>query len=340
MTLWVDLTGMSDEVFADLYALCGQDGGLGEVNVDEDPTVARVTYSQSVHKATTDCLNTLVNTNYTEPIVITGYASSGAFPDGNPASNNGFTFIDRKFKPTVIRVCYDTQQCNGAGVWAVGTDGSHIVFPTTVMLYHELSHAYRIADNTWVADIAIEEAAVITDENVLRAELGIPLRDIHNRSGGCGGPTYGNPWGDCFLVSATYQSEQEIKIHRLRVTRDLLLRRSTLGQDFFNQLYREYYTVSPRIAVDMRHSPALLRIIKLFLVDPLLDFYELVQEYCIRGWKDNRFVDEVAARLNCGWGELSATGVKFQEAYVLAASPAQLLTAHSNLSTRSETNEA
>lgn len=315
MTVFIDQTGTPDAPFSDIYVICGQDGGLGEDAVPADPTVARVTYGQSNHTPTADRMNTLVHTEYASPLVITGLPSSGVLPDGSSIAGNGATFVDHSQTPSVIRVVYDTGQCNGSNIWVVDTSGNHIITPNPVILYHELSHAFHYATGTIAATSAQEEVNAEGDENVLRGELGLPLRDVNSHEGGCGVP--GDGGSGCFLVSAAYGSEREQEINRLRRTRDLLLRRSALGRDFFNQLYREYYTFSPRIAVDMQRDPELRRLVRVTLVGPLLDFYQQVEQYCVWGWRDDGFADFLVPHLARARATLIAEGLTEADAHLL-----------------------
>ena len=63
----------------------------------------------------------------------------------------------------------------GQGIYAVDTNGNHIASPNPVILYHELSHAFRYAMGQLKSN---EEESAATDENDMRSQLAL-VREIH-----------------------------------------------------------------------------------------------------------------------------------------------------------------
>jgi len=189
MTLFLDQSGDSSTALKNLHTISWKDGGLGTQAIPTDPTVLLVTYTETTGQpATADRLDTLVNTNWADPIVITAL-NGGIDPySGLDVTGNGFTYIDRTSGTDIIRVVYDIGQCEGRGIATFDTAGNAITTPNPVILYHELSHAFRAATGTNQPN---DEPPAETDENVMRTELGLCLRDVNNHAGQCG------PGNDC-----------------------------------------------------------------------------------------------------------------------------------------------
>jgi hypothetical protein len=278
MTLYLDQGGDSAAAFGDLYnGASRQDGGLGEDNDPTDNTVLIVTYTESAGQgATADRLNTLVNTDFGTPIVITALPGGIDPYLGNDVTGNGQTYVDSTSGFNVIRVVYDDSQCNGAGIFAFDTGGNQISFPGTVLLYHELSHAYRDATGTTQPN---DEIPAETDENVLRAELGLCLRDVNNHGGGCGvGDTCGGISNNgCFIVSAAAGSSASAEVSRLKQLRDRVVRATTLGAQLLDSIYRDYYRFSPAIAADLRRDENARAAVLALAIRPLIAWYSLVE---------------------------------------------------------------
>ncbi|MFI9080017.1 CFI-box-CTERM domain-containing protein [Streptomyces sioyaensis] len=266
MALYIDVTGTPDSVFADLYAIAHSDGGLGEVGVP-DPTVNQVTYTPTLSGTTVTRLKAVVD--HPSTIVITGLPSGATGPDGNPITGNGLTYVDGA---GVIRIAYDTGQCNGNGIWTVGEDGSHISTPGPVVLYHEMSHAWHYATGTIAATPALEEVAAETDENDMRDVVGLPHRKVTDHTGGCGGVA---PGGGCFIVTAAYGSTARARVERLRSLRDGVLKPHPVGLAAFDELHREYYRFSPAVAARMDRDEDFRATVRDLLVEPLTAFFEL-----------------------------------------------------------------
>jgi hypothetical protein len=68
--------------------------------------------------------------------------------------------------------------------------------------------------------------------------------------------------------------------------RDRLVRRTALGRRLLDDIYRQYYRVSPSIAADMRANDGLRDFIRELIVRPLLSHFDLAERYARDGWKD------------------------------------------------------
>jgi hypothetical protein len=275
MTVFIDTTGLSDVAFGNLFTATGSDSGLGEINVPTDNTVFQVTYVETAGApATADRINTLVNTDFGVPIVIS------ALNDGTDPITGidlktvaGETYIDSSSGSAIIRVVYDASQCIGSGFFAFDVNGNQISFPGPVILYHELSHALRAATGTTQAN---DEIPAETDENVLRSQEGLCLRDVNNHGGGCGaGDTCGGTTDGCFIVSATTGSAESEEVQRLRALRGLVAGTTRLGALLIERIYGEYYQFSPAIAGRLRRDMLARQAVLLVAVRPLLAWYTL-----------------------------------------------------------------
>lgn len=191
-----DATGIgSDDVdslaaFVDLVIIANDDG----VGLD-DPAggMQQVTYSRTENGAPQVRLDTLVNTDFSpdygggaanvDTIVIAGL-SGFTLDDGTSFANNGTALppASSGLPGATLNttenclVIYDTQQ--NICVARDGTNGTiDLPISNPVVLYHELSHAFRIVNNTLLNLTAgcnpssPEENAAITDENDMRTRL-------------------------------------------------------------------------------------------------------------------------------------------------------------------------
>jgi hypothetical protein len=291
MSLFLDLSGVSSTAFQNLLTISGQDGGLGLTDVTGDTTVLQVTYNETPGQpATADRLNTLVNTDFGTPIVITALNGGNDPHSGQDETGNGVTYVDNSSGSAVIRVAYDVSQCCGSGIFVFDTSGNHITAPNPVILYHELSHAFRAATGTTQTN---DEPPAETDENVLRTELRLCLRDVNNHGAGCGagndcggsdgGVDGGPPAGSCasgntdgcFIVSATTGSPESIEVSRLRQLRDRVVAASGLGAQLIDVIYREYYQFSPGIAAELQQDAVARKAVLWIVVRPLIAWYRL-----------------------------------------------------------------
>ena len=248
-----------------------------------DNTVTQVEYKGAAPTPPTAArLYELANTNFDFPIVITGLAGGIDPYSGMDVTGNGFTYVDSTsstFAGGVVRVVYDLNQCNFAGIVAFDITGKRITTPNPVLLYHELSHAFRAAQNA--TDPINDEIPAEKDENVMRSELGLCLRDVNNHGGDCGPPaddcggSDGDPGVDCFIVTATTGSPASVEVNRLRQLRDRVVAASGLSAELIDVIYREYSQFSPGIAAELQQDAVARMAVLWIVVRPLLAWYSL-----------------------------------------------------------------
>ena len=275
MTYLIDQSSTPATVFANLFTIVSQDLGLGTANVPGDATVQAVTYNRDPANTTATAQRVVDMINDPGTVIATGLPSGTTITlhldTGDTTidiTGNGVTFHDRV--ADVIRIIYDTGQCNGSGIFTIGLDGStHIPTPNPVILYHEMSHAFHFLRGTVAATSALEEQAAETDENVMRDQMGLPERLTTDHSGGCGG---GDP-GGCLVVTAAYRSEIENPARWLHAVRGAMLPRYGLGGHLFSQAYAQYLEFSADIATSMRVDDELRAAVRSLVVDPLLQVY-------------------------------------------------------------------
>ncbi|TFW31359.1 CFI-box-CTERM domain-containing protein, partial [Duganella callida] len=284
MSIFLDQNpGLSAEAFSDCLRISISDGNLGDLPVAADPTLLQLTYAGARPAPPTAArLHDMCNSNFGAPTVIDGTIitalSGGVDPvSGIDITGNGITYIDSNVTPTVIRVVYDINNCNGGGIFVFDTDGNKISLARPPLLYHELSHAFRGATGTQQPN---DEPPAETDENVMRSAMGYCLRDVNNHDGGCGhgddcsGPPTPDSDG-CFIVSATTGSPRSAEVAQLRGLRDRVAAASPLGARLIDRIYADYYGFSPAIAarLDQEATPraAALRVV----VRPLLAWFTL-----------------------------------------------------------------
>jgi hypothetical protein len=293
MSIFLDLAGRSGTAFFNLETISGESGNVGIEDVPGDPTVFQISYVDTAGQpATADRLGQLVNNNFPGPVVTTQDIVVTAINGGNDpylgidVTCNGFTYLDGD----VIRVVYDVSQGCGAGLALFDTDGNPISTPNPVILYHELSHAFRAVTDRQEDN---DEIPAETDENVLRSQLGLCLRDVNNHDGGCGpgddcGGSAGNEDGGppaggcaagndggCFIVSVTTGSSESDEVNRLRQLRDRVGSVSGLSAQLIDVIYGEYYQFSPAIAAELEQDAFARQAVLWVVVRPLLAWYTL-----------------------------------------------------------------
>jgi hypothetical protein len=300
MSVFLDLAGVSGTAFFNLLDIARGDGGLGLTDVMGDATVFQITYNEAPGQGpTADRLNTLVNTDFGTPIVITALNGGNDPHGGGDVTGNGFTYTQGSGSSMVIRVVYDVSQACGAQITTFDVNGNKITTPNPVILYHELSHAFHIAinqtpfpQNACPGNTTDEPAAEI-DENVLRTALGLCQRDVCNHNGGtgagsdCGGsagspdsgpPAGGCPAGNnggCFIVSAATGSPESEEINQLRRLRNRVAAVSGLGAQLIDLVYGEYFQFSPAVAEQLAGDVIARQAVLAVVVRPLLAWYAL-----------------------------------------------------------------
>ncbi|HTU13019.1 MAG TPA: hypothetical protein VMG08_19170 [Allosphingosinicella sp.] len=308
MTLFIqtDATGAGagtinpNLVALNLGVVANGDTGLG-VNA---PVGNRqtVTYAQTLMGTCQNRLNALVNTVFMPDyglgagpqqvdVICIGVGSDFVLNDGSsiltrggtalPPSNSGLGGATLNGTNNCL-VLYDTTQNNNGGYCTAraGSGGAlNLDTPNSVILYHELSHAFRIVNNTLLSlaggcdPSSPEENAAITEENDLRTQIAnaegepVILRDAGNHCGNVGCVT---TKVCCIIASVASGSPVSPLVQELRALRDGLLRRSEVGHAFFGRLFFDYYSFSPQVCTLMAGEPQLPDLVLKGYVEPLL----------------------------------------------------------------------
>jgi hypothetical protein len=200
-------------------------------------------------------------------------------------------------------VIYETTQNNGIG-YCVARDGTgalDLPLPSPVMLFHELSHASRDAQNLTFSTVgpcvpcSPEESAAISDENGLRAELAArskvtpELRDTSNHCGGNCPPNVVIDDGDgpCLIVSLASGSSRSREVRALRDIRDRILRRTEIGFAFFDELHYDYYGFSPQACSIMSDDAEIAPLVLEGYVVPFLTMLRTLKAYAFDDCDDS-----------------------------------------------------
>jgi hypothetical protein len=280
-----------------LVTINGEIDDIGDFDFDADTW--QVTYNQKFAGFGRDLIDFIANV-CSRDVVVGAVDTSFVYQDGNvlyPFS----TGVARTWvaDDDSIQIAYDCTQCNGGHWWVVDSNGTKIEAPNFIILGHELSHAMHLCLNDLAAD---PEVQARTDENALRSEQSLALRSVNNGAKGCGLPNPGQhggfSWSNvCFIVSAAVDNSDIARIAKLVQLRDLLARHSALGRGVFDGVFGEYYQFSPGIAADMKRLPGLRLSVSELIVQPLLDFFEVLGAYALGGWDlmkcDREFEDRV-----------------------------------------------
>jgi hypothetical protein len=293
------------QAFVDLALISNLDTALGIVAVP--PNLQQVTYTQATTGPPPTRLNALVNTNFNVnpqniDIIIIPALANFTLNDGTAITVVGGTALppSGSTQPgaglnntTSCLVIYDTTQSNGTGYCTAtaGTNTLNLATPNNIILFHELSHAFRIVTTGLLALTAAcnpsspEEAAAITDENTLRtqraAAAGIPavLRNTGNHCGqSCGGNV-----SCCIIATVASGSRMSEEVSSLRSIRDGYLRRTDVGYEFFRCLHDAYYGFSPEVVRLMAKWPSLQPFVLQNYVQPLVIILEVIESYTLGG---------------------------------------------------------
>ncbi len=294
----------------DIGTIANGDTNVGTAAVAGRPELEQVTYNpqQDFGIPATRLFN-LVNTNFgvnpqnIDIIVVAGGAGF-ALNNGLLLTQVGGTSLPPgliiggvNLNPsTSIVVLYDTTQSGGQGFCAKPQDSANLTLQTanSVILYHELSHAFRQATNAVLNGnepdcntASAEESAAEVDENDMRDQLvvaggGAPgpgtRRDTGNHCGAnCGGSTI----NCCIVASIASGSPYSQEVDALRRVRDEFLRRSSVGLDFFDRLHDDYYGFSPQVCRLMAEAPGMRDRIGDYFVRPLVLCLDMVHAYSL-----------------------------------------------------------
>ena len=312
-----------DCAFLDLLQIANMDAGIGQNAPAGD--LIQITYAQTLAGTCPNRLNTLVNTDFTgvagaTDIVAIAVDNTFMLNDGSIVANfAGVTLSPHSSggagsaqNPTEFcLVIYDVTQNGGTGFCIKGEVSGNfdVPFPNPVILYHELSHAFRIASSAILSLAAAgcaaspEEMAAEVDENDMRDQMGIAHRDTTDHCGnpgcpssscGSAGPT--SDGGCCIVASVATGSPFSQEVNALRAIRDKSLRWSDVGFDFFDKLHYDYYSFSPQVCTLMSGSPELRDQVSAYFVLPLTRCLYLIHDY----GKGKCSTKEIGARFEAG----------------------------------------
>jgi len=320
MTIFIqnDATGAGggnldpNQAAVDLAIIANGDTGLGLAA--QVGNRQQVTYARTLPDPPPSRLDNLVNTNFNPNygagpqnvnIVILPVLANFTLNDGTsilavggvalPPSNSGLAGAGLNNTNDCL-VIYDTTQNNGTGYCTArdGTGGTlDLQTPNPIILFHELSHAFRIVTNALLAlsgtcnPSSPEENAAITEENDLRTQIANEngttplLRDPGIHCGGvCSG---GSSQSCCIIASVASGSVLSEEVAALRSVRDNLLRKSEIGFYFFRSFFHDYYGFSPQVCTLMAQHSTLRQLVCEGFVRPLVSILTLIKEYAVGG---------------------------------------------------------
>lgn len=271
MTVVIHRNGREGDLFGFIVGFC-TDGNLGETAFPGDPNFDQVTFPQTEPGASQPCVKfqTIVAAQRCF-ISINGLTAGDSLCLPNSTGGTTCTPMEQVGGVSVqfgsatpgidviVGVAMDTTLCNGNGYWTRGPNNSQISMPGRVLIYHELvGHGLHQCDGTFNA--ADPEGQAIGEENVLRGLLGLETRTSHE--GGCGGGT------NCFIAGAAYGSQAAPQVQALRDIRDRVIRSTSWGEAVFDEIYRQYYAISPPIAARIAQDERLRTAVRVALVEP------------------------------------------------------------------------
>ena len=278
-----------DRGFGHLVQIANMDTGIGQNAAVGD--LIQITYTETLTGIPPDRLDSLVNTDFsgvpgTTDIIVIPVDETFVRPNGHHVTENaGLTFpVGHSENPTSsVLIVYDTSDNNGGGYCLPAEGGGTVGFPGAVILYHELSHALRMAtssqlDNSDTGCTANpEEHQAEIDENDMRDQLGVGHRDTtqHCATTGCTSNC-------CVVASVATGSPYSADVNELRRLRDDSLRGSEVGFDFFERLHYDYYAFSPQVVRMMERAPDLRGVVSAAFVVPLTRCLQLLRSYTER----------------------------------------------------------
>lgn len=272
MTVVIFKNTREGDVFSFVVGFCS-DRNLGETGLPGDPTFNQITFPNTEAGAGQPCVKfqSIVASSRCF-ISINGLTAGDSLCLPNASGGQTCTPMNQVGGVAVrvatttpgidvlVGVAVDTTQCNGNGYWTRGPANAQISMPGNVILYHELvGHALHHCDGTFNA--SDPEGQAIAEENILRAAQGIETRTAHE--GGCGGGSTG-----CFIAGAAYGSQIAPEVQLLRGIRDKVIRSTDWGESIFDEIYRQYYAISPPIAERIASDDRLRAMVRLAVVDP------------------------------------------------------------------------
>jgi hypothetical protein len=320
-------TGMvyPNQAEQDLFIISNSDPALGETAASS-PGLIEVTYAKKTKTGfCPERLSELVNTQFTkvpaDPIDIVIIAVDQSFKLNNGSLITRYQGITVKpyghdpegveMNPTASILVIYNKNTAGNCQFGLVSKKYDLPVPTAVLLFHELSHAYRDAKQEELPTFSPaectsseEEEAAEKDENELRKQLNLPLRDPTNI---CGHPCTASN-GCCIVASIATGSESE-ELNALRQLRERFLRRSEVGYDFFEYLHYDYYAFSPQVCGEMATDATLTGNVGTYYVRPLKSCLQLAAAHLIDGEPPEQIAQHLIEGVPEDLAELSAAEI-------------------------------
>jgi hypothetical protein len=320
-------TGMvyPNQAEADLFIISNSDSALGE-KASTSPGLIEVTYAKKTKTGfCPERLSELVNTPFTkvpaDPIDIIILAVDQSFKlnngdlitryQGLTIKPFGHDISGVEMNPTASVLVIYNKDTGGNCQFGLVSKKFDLPLPTAALLFHELSHAFRDAKQEELSNFSPdectaseEEEAAEKDENELRKQLNVPLRDPTNT---CGHPC--TPSNGCCIVASIATGSESEELNALRQLRERFLRRSEVGYDFFEYLHYDYYAFSPQVCGEMATDSTLTGNVATYYVRPLKSCLQLAAAHLIDGEPPEQVGQRLIEGVPGDLAELSATEI-------------------------------
>lgn len=292
MLILESVIGVAAIAFADLVEIVRCDPGL----TISTPNLfwSQVHYTQkNASVPSSKRVLELVNS----PVTVTICAVNSTYaPFGDKLiETQGLTRV-RSAPDQAITIWYDVTDAGGWFYWVLDKNSQSIYQPRQVLLYHELSHAYHDIIGDLPAQKRDREIQAMADENVFRAQLGVPLRHPTNHEGGSGTPpSHGGTsfpsckpvqtgWSPGWKCKATVATEVIGSPHAplIEALRRARAEYRTVGlwaALIAQPALERYAAFSSGVALHMRDHPALRHAMLLYAVQPTFQLLRIAEAY-------------------------------------------------------------
>jgi len=169
--------GSDARVFDALLKISGCDAGLSTTPDVSEPVLVVQFSPKGPRSFSSDRLLEIVRSS--KEIYINGVDDSYMTVWGKPMSEYaGVTDVDITASTAACSIWLDVTEAAGAGYRSLDRNGNYIYAPLAVILFHELAHVYHgmIYEDTPGEDTN-DQLLAISDENLFRSQLNLPLRN-------------------------------------------------------------------------------------------------------------------------------------------------------------------
>jgi hypothetical protein len=181
MPLYFDPTS-STQIAVDLSRCTFGDGGFGS-QPSPGSNYQVCSYAQSIAGFAPTRMSAIINdsnnVNFYK-IILISVPPGSVLPDGSLIDNEAGETNAPDANGNIV-IYYDSTPNR---YFCYGAAGNQICFPSHVLVFHELAHAFHLENGDF--DDANPEVQAETDENQFRSQLLTPLRDPNNHNGGVG----------------------------------------------------------------------------------------------------------------------------------------------------------